>query len=500
MKKFTFHLLKNCRIGSLITLFLSAPLMALQLQPDPFAGNNTLYPDAKDWKGSFRTSNYDYPLDIPESKWPKGGPNHARLTTANSKVYVAAVKKFIENDIKGLVNIPMTWSPQQVGWYDMPWGGQGNLLPNGHIDPESGREALMGSYPGQIIKKESYPSSAQPKTEYFQNHSVVYYNDVAGYQLGKIWKNPFQPDLSSAQFPEGSIVVKVETVALTDEQWPVVLDNSSISKIYRPPLDSHGLPDRSQGAKITQTRFLQMAVRVKDSVASPETGWVFIAYAYDSQSKGATVWDRAIPVGATWGNDPKFAVYPDGKNPDPTQQLQETWINDGLPKFITGGLGWGGRLAGPLDVGIRHNVVTVSGKRYGDGNDKNPSFLASSACMSCHSVAQYPFAANLYPSPNMVFPEDGQQFLFFDPGTALWAKWFKNRSGNEAFSSKCRDDIGATDHDMKFESRLGNVATSRKCRDGFIATDYDLMLTFALMRANGSADTDAFIRHPKAGH
>jgi hypothetical protein len=37
-------------------------------------------------------------------------------------------------------------------------------------------------------------------------------------------------------------------------------------------------------------------------------------------------------------------------------------------------------------------------------------------------------------------------------------------------------------------------------RDGIVATDYDMMLTFALMQANGSAGTNAFIRHRAAGH
>jgi len=218
-------------------------------------------------------------------------------------------------------------------------------------------------------------------------------------------------------------------------------------------------------------RFLQMAVRIKDRVASPQTGWVFMAFAYDARSTGATVWDRAMPVGATWGNDPQFARDSSGTGPG---GLTETWVADGLPKFITDGLGWGGRLTGPLDVGIRHNVLTVSGKRYGDGNPKNPKAFPASACVSGHGAAQYPFVANLYPSPNMVFPEEGNQFLFFDPGSKDWAQWFQNRSGK--------------------------MAMSGKGRDGIVGTDYDMMLTFALMRANGSSDIDAFIRHPLAIH
>ena len=461
--------------GLLACTLYSTPLMAGQ--PDPFAANNTLYPDAKSWSGSFRPSHYDYPSALVASKWSALRPavrSAGPLTTKTAPAYVAAVKKFIERDMVGLVNDPARWTPQQAGWYDMPWGGQGSPLANspvGAIDPESGRESLLGSYTGQILQPDSYPSN--PPATSFQNHAVVYYNAVAAAQLGKVWKNPFRPDLSAAQFPEGSIVVKVEGVTLDEKQWSV-LKGSSVSHIYRPSVAS--LEDKtgktSKAPVVTPMRFLQMAVRIKDSQASPQTGWVFMAFAYDARSNGATVWDRAIPVGATWGNDPQLARYPDGLGPQ--GRLTETWINDGLPAFITDGLGWGGRLAGPLDVGIRHNVVTVSGQRFGDGNPKNAKDLAASACASCHSAAQYPFVANLYPSPNMVFPKDGDAFLLYDPGSPQWAQWFKNRPGNQAMSGKGRA--------------------------GVVGTDYDMMLTFALMRANGSADTDAFIRHRLAGH
>ena len=201
-------------------------------------------------------------------------------------------------------------------------------MSNGKIDPECGREPLLGSYTGQILQPYSYPSNP-PKLP-FQNHAVVYYNDVAAAKLGQIWRDPFKPDISDPQFPEGSMVVKVEAVTLTDKQWPV-LENSSVSYIYRPSVASLANPDPTQRPPvITPMRFLQMAVRVKDKVASPDTGWVFIAFAYDARSTGATVWDRAIPVGAMWGNDPALARYPNGLGLN--GELQETWVAEGLPR------------------------------------------------------------------------------------------------------------------------------------------------------------------------
>lgn len=450
-----------------VLLFFAGTAMAEQ--PDPFAGNNTLYPAPEHWRFGFRTSNYDYPLKPPAAGWllkrPKG-----RLTKKTAPAYVAAVKKFIERDLSGAVNDPLNWSPTSVNWYDMPWGGQGTLMANGKVDPESGREALIGSYTGQVLQPDSYPSN--PPAKAFQNHAVVYYNDVAAHQLGKVWKDPFRPNLAAAQFPEGSMVVKVEAATLDAEQWPV-LKNSSVSYVYRPPVASlHESDPAKRLPVVTPMRFLQMAVRVKDREAAPETGWVFIAFFYDARSNGATVWERTMPVGAMWGNDPALARYEDGLGPG--GELKETWVSDNLPGFVIDGLGWGGRLAGPLDLGVRHNVVTVSGRRYGDKSKEVPTSLASSACVSCHGAAQYPFTVNLYPSPNMRFPPEGGQFLLYDPGSAAWAEWFRNRRGTEAMSGKGRK--------------------------GIVGVDYDLMLTFALMRANGSADTDAFIRDRRAGH
>jgi hypothetical protein len=441
--------------------------------PDPFAANNSLYPAPGDWAHGFRPSNYDYPAQPADPLWlrDKDRPRGA-LTVATAPAYVQALKRFIARDIARLVNEPVSWSPLGTGWYDMPWGGQGSPLPSGGgIDAGSGREALLGSYTGQILQPQSYPSD--PPTVPFQNHAVVYYNDVAAHQLGRIWKNPFRPDLGAAQFPAGSMVVKVEAATLTDKQWPV-LKNSTVSWVYRPPVQTMaGASDAARsGAVLTEMRFLQMAVRVKDPEAAPDTGWVFVAFAYDTRATGATVWDRTLPVGAMWGNDAQLSRYPDGLGPN--GRLTQTWVAEGLPPFVRDGLGWGGRLAGPLDLGLRHNVVTVSGKRYGNAQPGRPPALAASSCVSCHGTAQYPFMANLYPSPNMPFPPEGGQFLLFDPGSPEWAQWF--------------------------QSRPGNVAISGRNRSGIVATDYDMMLTFALAQATGSAETAAFVRQRLAGH
>jgi len=471
------QMLRPVRLVFIVTGMVTWSTFAVAM-PDPFAANNTLYPPVGDapgkWNGEFRTSNYDYPIKPAKPDWRPKGLVAGPLTTKTAKKYVDFIKKHIQKDMSGLVNSPLTWSPEKAGWYSMPWGAQGSTQANGKIDPESGREALLGSYTGQILQPNTFspPTPLPPKA--FQNHAVIYYNPAAASMLAEVWKDPFEPDVSAAQFPEGSIVVKVEAATLTPQQWPP-LAGSSLSFVYRPTTQS--LLDTSKSektAEIVPVYFTQMAIKVKDSIASPETGWVFIAFAYDTNKDkgvaGVTVWDKAVAVGAMWGNDPEYSHNPKGHNPD-GKPLIQTWLNPDAPQYSRDVLGWGGRLSGPMDVGRRHNVITVSGQHY----QKDKQFAASS-CLSCHGAAQYPFIANLYPSPNLVFPEDGNQFLFFDPGSEQWAEWFQNRPGK--------------------------IAMSGAGRVGITAIDYDLLLTFALTAAKAPAATGkkAFIPNRLHGH
>jgi hypothetical protein len=421
---------------------------------DPLGSNNGVYPPSQDWTGGLRTSNYSYPKAPVAPRW-KPAAGLGALTTLTAPLYAAALKQFLATEMSGLVNDPGNWAPAKVGWYDMPWMAQGETLADGRVDPNSGREALLGSHTGQILEPSTFPSL--PPAAKFQNHSVIYYNDVAGAMLGRLWKDLYRPDLTDPQFPEGSVVVKVEAVTLTPDQWRAILGSTRYF-VYRPTvaiIDNPGITYKTPS--VVPVYFSQMAVKVKDSVAAPETGWVYVGFAYDANAKGATVWDKAVPVGAMWGNDPAFAGTPSGRNP--YGALLQTWVNPQAPPFAKDTLGWGGRLAGPMDVATRHNVLTVSGKRY-----QGDTTLAASACLSCHAAAQFPFTENLYPSPNKVFPEDGDPFLLYDPGSQDWARWFQNRPGTKPLSGDGRT--------------------------GIVALDYDMLLTFALSAYNRAAGND----------
>ncbi len=393
---------------------------------DPLASNNGNYPSRQEYTGSFRVSNLDYglqKLDPLPVNLGSGKP----ITVASAPAYLAALKTHLTPSLKGLINDSAHWDPKSSGWYDMVWLGQGDRGPNGVIDPTSGREPISNTYTGQIVppttyinrfgKREQGPIPSVP----VQNHAVIYYNGVAAKMLQKLWRNPFQPDLSAVDFPDGSISVKIEAVTPNESQWSVV-KGASTWKVYRPSVaDQLTTPPGGAKAQVINVRPFQMSIAVKDRVASPVTGWVYAAFVFDTAAPGATPWDKFVPVGAMWGNDPQLANKADG-NGGNTSNLTQTYFNQASPFVVHGTRGWGGRLAGPLDVANRANVLSVAGNNgFVDMLD-----TGASSCISCHSAAEFPWTRNLYPAPNKAFPRDGQPFVLFAPGSPEWARWFQN--------------------------------------------------------------------------
>ena len=433
------------------TLFCAAMAQAA----DPLASNNGLYPTAAEYSGRFVIANVDYPDARVDNGWVEGAGLGA-LTQETAPRYMAALKEFIAPTFRVLIDTPEKWDPETEGWYDMVWSGEGSPGADGKTDPTSGREALMNSYTGQIMPAETFLPPNQPKTV-VQNHAVIYYDPGAASMLGEVWGDLYRPRPALAQFPEGSIVVKAEAVPVSADVWPVVA-GASTWQVYRPSIQQQiDNPGGPLHAEVIDAHPFQMSIKIKDSVAAPETGWVFMGFVYDADAPGETPWDRFVPLGAMWGNDPEYASQPDGGE----GHLQQTWINPDAPDFVANTFGWAGRLAGPMDVATRHNVLTPSGARY-----QGADHLRASSCLSCHGSAEFPFTANLYPSPNRSFPPDGQPFLLYDPGSKDWARWFQNRPGTDPMS----ENIGGT------------------------ALDYDMVMMFALSSFNAAMGNDGYVQ------
>ncbi len=57
---------------------------------------------------------------------------------------------------------------------------------------------------------------------------------------------------------------------------------------------------------------MQFDVIVKDTEASPDTGWVFTTLFRQKPPAGSGPWDRMVTLGAVWGNDPNSAAIISG--------------------------------------------------------------------------------------------------------------------------------------------------------------------------------------------
>lgn len=454
----SFRCIKEARslvLAIVATLWLSG--LNLAYAADPYASNNGLYPlDAKDpgkllWNGPFRTLNFDYPGSTQPSAWLAQAPRKP-LTVQTAPAYVRALKKFVESSMRDMIEKPSEWNPKKYGWYDMPWQAEGNAA--------NGREAILASFSGQVLPKGTFEGLNIP----LQNHTVIYYDALAATMLKKLWANPFNPNRGAVTFPEGAMVIKAGAVTATPQQWPVV-EGSTVWNDWRPTVADLTNPSiTNPQPALVPLRLMQFDIIVKDSMAAPQTGWVFATFVYNKDAPGQGTWDMLVPLGAMWGNDPDVARHPSskdlGNSPHPAKPLKETWINykESAP-YALEQIGWGGRLSGPIDVSKRHQVI------YTDGVVR-PRDQRASSCMSCHGTAQYPFVANLYPSPNRTFPRDGSTFLLYPPSSPEWNRWFQNRSGKEP----------------------QNKGT------GAVALDYDMLIMLALSAFDAAAGTDRYLQ------
>jgi hypothetical protein len=255
-------------------------------------------------------------------------------------------------------------------WYHAPWMHTGN----------AGREFVHGL----TRERHSRPGELHPnQTEMFQNWAVSVYNPQAAYTIGQVWKDPAHPNPSIARFEEGATSIKLLFTLAPVSQVPYLKGSFEWDANVHTHLEAPPPLTRA----VQRVRLLQIDVAVRDSRVDSTTGWVFGTFVYDGDATGTTSWDRLIPVGVMWGNDPTIT-------PARVQQgvrLTECWINPavGPPQH----LGWAGRLDGPVD---------------------NPA----SSCLSCHSTAQWPNA--------VMVPPRGTP-----PDKAL--NWFRNIRAGDPF-------------------------------------------------------------------
>lgn len=426
------------------------PSIELLQSATPFMNNNGAVPTPEEYSGPLFRLSYDWPKStepLTNTPWQQA-IGHGPITTENARNYAMALKQAVSENSRALLLNYDSWDAASAGWYNEPWLGQT-------------REAIHGTYPAGSFGPAIFPNTGL-RSE-FQTHVLTYYDSRAAYSLYNFWNtDAMNPNLDTehAQFVEGALIVKAAVFSSTDPQqprdWWDAMKGTQEWPLYI-PLSKNAPPQVWPGY------LAQYDIIVKDNQSSPLTGWVFMTLVYDANAPGDDVWDKMVPLGVQWGNDPQ-AVSED-------MPLKENWINPEAPPYSTQTLGWGGRLSGPND-GARNNIVV---------NGQAMQNAPNSSCMSCHSTSQWNIEKDrmvsfLLPSiPTDTAPyfqlcnDDGNvdskgTFICSpEPGSDEWMKWFQNRLGDVPMD----EGSFATDYDevFSFKSlRLWSAATKQSAQ------------------------------------
>ena len=353
------------------------------------------FPDAHDpptanWTGPVFRLSQDYPETQP-AIGPEPWKQFDFRDPAEAEQYLRAVLGYA---MEGNVDIDWVGQDNSVRkWYHTPWLHAGN----------NGREFVHG----MTRERSSRPRELHPnQSETFPNWAVGLYNPRGGFTIGQVWDNPENPDISAALFPEGSVAIKLLFTTATLDQVPY-LENSL-------EWEAHISRTGSSSTRAIQTvRLLQVDIAVRDSRANSTTGWVFGTFQYDNGSTGATPYDRLIPIGLMWGNDPQLTptAHDNGDRP------VETIIVNRF-QHRTRDLGWLGRLNGPVD---------------------NPR----SSCLSCHATAQH---------------EPAQMLPRASASDAVKMRWFRNLAAGQPFD----EGQMSLDYSLQLKEGIENFMESRR--------------------------------------
>jgi len=402
----------------------------------PFINSSLPNPPDSQYKGPLFQLRHDYPTSVPAPEdfpWKKvtgSGP----ITQKNAMAYVDALKAYVSEDMRKLLFQYEKWNAPQEPWWQSIWLG-------------TEREPIHGFYVGSGFPKGTLTGQTLDLTTYV----LTLYDKRAAVTLGNIWgtteAEAFAPKINNpgAQFAEGSVIVKFSFVTPCGADW-APMEGTAVWPIYAPLNESNGsgnnpslskCPDNGASGTsaiptLTKVYMMQFDIIVKDSQAAPSTGWVFSTLIYDKDAPGKDAWDKMVPLGATWGNNPDVINTASAALTPPAQvnpKLSENWINLSTPEYARSTLGWDGRLSGPNDGA----VITPAWA----GSHYYPAGLSTVGCLGCHSTAQYSMKSFLLPtttpSPaptNAPLSSTKQAFVVFDPGSKGWMKWFQSRPGD----------------------------------------------------------------------
>lgn len=192
---------------------------------------------------------------------------------------------------------------------------------------------------GMTLERGSRPRELHDlQLAFTRNWAVGFYNDIGCFALGRVWADPKFPKTKDFAFPAGTYSIKLLFTTAAAGQVPYL----SGSKEWNAAIEEDG--------SFVTMRLLQVDVAVRDPRADQFTGWLFGTFMYDAGAPGATVWEKLVPVGLMWGNDPDLTSFQYEERGGVPQQ---GWVNPAVAaKFFhlpRHNLGLHGRLNGPVD-------------------------------------------------------------------------------------------------------------------------------------------------------
>lgn len=265
-------------------------LSAAAASPDPYRDHNGRVPGG--YTGPLFQLSHDYPAGLPAPHMPwRGAARQLPLTTGNAAAYAAALKASVAQDMIALLTGEGSWDAAARGWYNDPWLG-----------PQ--REALRGMLVGiERVDSALFPKSGLRKP--FTTYAITYYNRIGAQTIGRIWAgNPRVPRLAdgATQYAEGSVTVKLAFTTAGPGEWPAMRG----ALAWPIAMTANATTGHFDRPTVSPGYLMQVDIAVKDSQSSPQTGWVFTTFVYDRDARpaGGGVWDKMVPLGAQWGNDP----------------------------------------------------------------------------------------------------------------------------------------------------------------------------------------------------
>lgn len=323
--------------------------------PAGFPSFHPGYPPPPDWTGPVFSLSQDYPAEEPA---PEAYPWLEIDFETRPFDYLRAVLAY---GVEGNVEVDWRVAENTVRpWYHAPWMHTGC----------GGREFARG----MTRERSSRPRELHPdQTEWVDNWAVGIYNAPGGWVLGQVWGGPV-PEPTLTDFPLGTVGFKLLFTAATAEEVPYLANSLAWQAHIYPATGDNPCSDpvAERPRVMREMLLLQLDVAIRDE-RSEETGWVFGTFVYDASQPGESPFDRLVPVGLMWGNDPGVAEEMNREGAFVNPALTESIVNADLVRgddfpperaFVTH-FGLGGRVNGPVD---------------------NPI----SSCMSCHGLAASP--------------------------------------------------------------------------------------------------------------